>query len=43
MQNCQDTFSATFASFNELFGYQQQVSSAASGAIAQPISSTWSR
>ena len=27
MQNCQDTFSATFASFNELFGYQQQVSS----------------
>ena len=27
MQNCQDTFSATFASYNELFGYQQQVSS----------------
>ena len=27
MQNCQDTFSATFTSYNELFGYQQQVSS----------------
>ena len=27
MQNCQDTFSATFVRFNELFGYQQQVSS----------------
>ncbi len=27
MQNCQDAFSATFTSYNELFGYQQQVSS----------------
>lgn len=25
MQNCQDAYSATFASFPELFGYQQQV------------------
>ena len=27
MQNCQDTFPTTFTSYNELFGYQQQVSS----------------
>ena len=25
MQNCQDDYSATFASFSELFGYQQQL------------------
>ena len=38
MQNCQDTFSATFTSYNELWSVP-----AASGAIAQSISSMWSR